>query len=157
MKPGFVKKVLEIFLSPNNKDMYFDSESTNHVLEINLNDKKISAQNKDQLYLIKHEEEDPLNQYLSQNSQTCLVYLHRDNESEYLVIAPCEGKKSLSTLQNTFCEEQAFAYLFPTGTFGYFYEMKQTSSPARYFNQWFLNYNQIFSSRAEFFSQFSEK
>ena len=61
MKPGFVKKVLEIFLSPNNKDMYFDSESTNHVLEIKLNDKKISAQNKDQLYLIKHEEEDPLN------------------------------------------------------------------------------------------------
>ena len=61
MKPGFVKKVLEIFLSPNNKDMYFDSESTNHVLGINLNDKKISAQNKDQLYLIKHEEEDPLN------------------------------------------------------------------------------------------------
>ena len=41
--------------------MYFDSESTNHVLETKLNDKKISAQNKDQLYLIKHEEEDPLN------------------------------------------------------------------------------------------------
>lgn len=63
------------------------------------------------------------------------MYLHRDNESQYLVTAPCEGKKSLSTLQDTFCEEQAFAYLFPTGTFGYFYEMKQTSSPARYFNQ----------------------
>lgn len=61
MKPGFFKKVLENLLSSNNKDMYFDSESTNHVLETKLNDKKISAQNKDQLYLIKHEEEDPLN------------------------------------------------------------------------------------------------
>ena len=45
---------------------------------------------------MEHEEEDsknPSNQYHSQNIQTCLVSLYPDNESEYLEIAPGEGKK----------------------------------------------------------------
>ena len=35
-----------------------------------------------------------------------------------IIIAPVQGKKAVSILSDDFCEEQAFPYLIPKGTFG---------------------------------------
>ena len=39
--------------------------------------------------------------------------------SEGLSIAPGEGEQHRSILNDSFCEELAFPYLFPNGKFGY--------------------------------------
>ena len=49
-----------------------------------------------------------------------------------------------------FCEEQAFPYLLPKGKFSYSVPGDIPISPARYFNQRFLNFNQHFASEADY-------
>ena len=102
----------------------------------------------------KKDTEDSLNQDRSLNTQTWLVSLYPDNESEYLEIGPGKGKKPLHILQDRFYEEQTFPYLFPAGKFGYSYERKQTLSAVR-----FLNYSQRFASCVDYicFAQFFEQ
>ena len=47
-----------------------------------------------------------------------------------------------------FCEEQAFPYLIPKGKFSYKAALDIPISPAWYFNQRLLNFNQYFPSDA---------
>ena len=70
--------------------------------------------------------------------------------NENVKIAPVQGKKSVSILNDKLCEEQPFPYLLPKGTFGYKVPRDILISPARYFNQRVLNFNQHFASDADY-------
>ena len=61
-----------------------------------------------------------------------------------------KGKKTVSILNDEFCEEQAFPYLLPKGKFGYKAPRDIPISPAWYFNQRLLNFNQYFASDAAY-------
>ena len=52
---------------------------------------------------------------------------------ENVIIAPGQGKTPVSTLTDEFCEEQAFAHLFPKSKFGCNGTRDIPISPARYF------------------------
>ena len=67
-----------------------------------------------------------------------------------VIIAPGQEKKPVSILNDEFCEEQAFPYLLPKGKFGYKAPRDIPISPARYFNQRLLNFNQYFASDADY-------
>ena len=56
-------------------------------------------------------------------------------ENKSLSIAPCEGKKPISILNDKYCEELAHPYLLPTGQFGYNVDRIAKLSPNKYFNQ----------------------
>ena len=60
---------------------------------------------------------------------------------ENVIIAPAQGKKSVSILNDKFCEEQVFPYLLPKGKFDYKTPRDIPISPAWYFNQRLLNFN----------------
>ena len=53
-------------------------------------------------------------------------------------------EKTGSILSSEFCEEQAFPNLLPNGKFDYNAPRDIPISPARYFNQLLLNFNQYF-------------
>ena len=78
-------------------------------------------------------------------------------KDEKVIIAPVQGKKPVSILNDEFCEEQAFPYLLPKGKFGSKAPRDIPISPAQYFNQRLLNFNQCFASDAGhiFFCQVS--
>ena len=59
-------------------------------------------------------------------------------------------EKYVSVLSDEFWEEQAFPYRLPTGKFGYNTPKDIPISPARYFNQRLLNFNQWFASDADY-------
>ena len=67
-------------------------------------------------------------------------------ETEEIHIAPGEEKQPKSRLNDEFCEELAFPYLFPKGKFGYKIFKEVKLSPVKYFTQWLLNYTEIFAS-----------
>ena len=69
---------------------------------------------------------------------------------ENIIILQGEGKKPVSILNDEFCEDQAFPYLLPKGKFGYKVHRDIPISPARYFNQRLLNFNQYFASDADY-------
>ena len=54
-------------------------------------------------------------------NKICLVSLNPQTnvDNDYINIAQGEGKQPKSILNNQFCEELAFPYLFPGGKFGY--------------------------------------
>ena len=52
-----------------------------------------------------------------------------NNEND--IIAQGQGKKSISILNDKFCEEQAFPYFFPKGKVGYKAPQDIPISPAR--------------------------
>ena len=76
--------------------------------------------------------------------------------SEYIEIAPGEGKTPKNIMLDENCEELAFPNLICTGEFGYKVEREVKLSPVKYFNSRLLNYKQVFSSSADyiFFVQF---
>ena len=65
-------------------------------------------------------------------------------------MAPGQGKTPVSILNDDHCEELAFPYLFPTGTFGYKVKREVPLSPVKYFNQRLLNFRQSFASDADY-------
>ena len=69
---------------------------------------------------------------------------------ESFVIAPGEGKKPVSILNDVYCEEMAHPRLFPTGRFGYKVKRKVPLTPSKYFNQRLLNYSQKFASDSDY-------
>ena len=90
-----------------------------------------------------------------------LLHLHRFNFQETLFIlnvlfseevniAPGEGRQPTSMLNDEFCEELAFPYLFPWGKFGYKVERYIKLSPSKYFNEGVLNFRQLFASDPDF-------
>ena len=61
---------------------------------------------------------------------------------EGIVVAPGEGKKPVSILNDKFSEELGHPQLFPTGQNGY----KIPLTPSKYFNQRLPHYTQKFAS-----------
>ena len=60
-----------------------------------------------------------------------------DNIEQLIAIAPGEGKKPISILNDIYCEKVAHPHLSPTCKFGY----KVSLTPSKYFNQGLLNYS----------------
>ena len=95
--------------------------------------------------------EDPLSMHRTGSNETVLVLeIPSIINDKYVIIAPGEGKKTASTLDDEFCEEQAFPYHLPKGKFGYKAPRDIPISPAQYFNQRLLNFNQYFGSDADY-------
>ena len=69
---------------------------------------------------------------------------------ENVIIAPEQGKKTVSILSEEFSEDQAFSYPLAKGRFGYNAPRNIPISPAQYFNQSLLNFNQYFVSDADY-------
>ena len=65
---------------------------------------------------------------------------------EGIVVAPGEGKKPVSILNDKFCEVLGHPYLLPTGQYGYKVEREIPLTPSKYFNQRLLHYTQKFAS-----------
>ena len=69
---------------------------------------------------------------------------------ENVVIAARQREQPVSILSDEFFEGQAFPYLLPKGIFGYKAPRYIPISPAGYFNQRLLNFNQQFASYADY-------
>ena len=67
-----------------------------------------------------------------------------------VIIAPGQGKITSFNFSKKFYEEKAFPYLLPKGKFGYNTPRDIPISPAWYFNQPLLNFNQYFTSDADY-------
>ena len=95
--------------------------------------------------------EDTLNIHRNATNETTLISEIRNiiNE-ENITIASGQDKARVSILEDEFSEEQAFPYLLRKGKFGYSVLQDIPISPARYFNQRLLNFNQYFASDAEY-------
>ena len=63
------------------------------------------------------EDQDPLDFHRFNSQETIMI--SNSPTSEELSIAPGEGEQHRSILNDSFCEELAFPYLFPNGKFGY--------------------------------------
>ena len=70
--------------------------------------------------------------------------------NENIIITPGQRRKRVSVLKDESCEEQVFPYLLPTGKFGYNTPRDIPKTPARYFNQRLLKFNQWFASDADY-------
>ena len=65
---------------------------------------------------------------------------------EGIVVAPGEGKKPVSILNDKFCEVLGHPYLLPTGQYGYKVGREIPLTPSKYFNQRLLHYTQYIAS-----------
>ena len=92
--------------------------------------------------------ENPLDEHRSAASETVLIAISPTYD-EFVAIAPGEGMRPLSILNDSNCEELAHPHLFPTGKCGYQVKRDITLSPVKYFNQRFLNYTQTFASDSD--------
>ena len=90
-----------------------------------------------------------------------LLNLHRFNFQQILFIpnvlsleevniAPSEGEQPTLMLNDEFCENLGFLYLFPRGKFGYKVERDTKLSLSKYFNQHSLNYTHLLASDPDF-------
>ena len=101
--------------------------------------------------------EDPPSMHRDGSNETAHVseipYIIND---ENVIVAPGRGKIPISILADEFCEEHTSPYLLAKGKFGYEAPRDIPISPARYFNQRLLNFNQHFASDADniFFLRF---
>ena len=59
-------------------------------------------------------------EYSSVTNETCLLSINSQAsvDNDCINIAPSEGKQPKSILNDQFCEELIFPYLFPAGKFG---------------------------------------
>ena len=96
----------------------------------------------------QEEVENPLNLHRFNFQET--LCMPNVISSEEVNIVPGEGKQPTSMLNDEFCAELAFPYLFPMGKFGYKVERDVKLSPSKYFNQRLLNYTQLFASDPDF-------
>ena len=69
---------------------------------------------------------------------------------ENVTIAPGQGKKPVSILNDEFFEEHAFPYLLPKGKFRSKAPRDIPVSLVLFFNQRLLNFNQYFASDADY-------
>ena len=95
------------------------------------------------------EGKNPLYSYWLNPEETMLI--SQVPTSEEISIAPGEGKKPRSILQYRFCEELAFLPFFSKDQFWYRVQREVKLRPVKYFNQWFLNYTQLFESDSDIF------
>ena len=98
------------------------------------------------------EQENPLDECSVGANETALISaVPSAIDNENVTIAHCEGKKPMSLLTDSNCEELALPYLFLTGKFGYKNVQRNINlTPSKYFNQRLLNYKQRFASEADY-------
>ena len=80
--------------------------------------------------------EGPLNMHWTASNETTLL---SEIPNIIPIIALGLRKKTVSVLNDEFCEEQVFPYLLPKDKFGYNAPRDLPISPARYFNQRFVS------------------
>ena len=88
------------------------------------------------------------NVFIASNDTALISKIPYIVNDENAIIAPGLGKKPVSILGDEFFEEQAFPYLLSEGKFGHKTRQDIAISPAWYFNQSLLNFNQHFASDA---------
>ena len=80
--------------------------------------------------------DDPLNAHKIVGYETTLVpEIPRIIEDDNVIIAPGQGKTPVSVLNDDYCKELAFPYLFPAGKFGCKVKRGMPLSSVKYFNQ----------------------
>ena len=95
--------------------------------------------------------EDPLKMHRTASNEATLVSeIPNIINEENVIISPGQGKKTVSILSDEFSEEQTFPHLLSKGKFGYNSPRNIPISPAQYFNQRLLNFNQCFASDADY-------
>ena len=70
--------------------------------------------------------------------------------SEEISIAVDLGKNQSLIQQIWFCDELALSHIFSNGHFEYRVEQEVKLGPVKYFNQWILNYTQLFASDSDY-------
>ena len=81
--------------------------------------------------------DDPLSEFRTPSMETTFVseIPSACEMEEGIVVAPGEGKKPVSILNDKFCEELGHPHLFPTGQYGHKEEREIPLIPSKYFNQ----------------------
>ena len=72
------------------------------------------------------------------------------DKEEAVPVAPGEGKRPISLLNDRFSEELSHSHLFPTGQFGCNVKCDINLSASIYFNQPLLNYSQKFAGDSDY-------
>ena len=92
--------------------------------------------------------DDPLSEFRTPSMETTFVseIPSACEMEEGIVVAPGGGNKTVSILNDKFCEEVGHPHLFPTGQYGYKVEKEIPLTPSKYFNQRLLHYTQKFAS-----------
>ena len=116
----------------------------NNLLSLSDDDSDQESENID----TQEEVENPLNLHRFNFQET--LFIPNVLSSKDVNIAPGEGNQPTSMLNDEFCEDLDFPYLFPRGKFGYKVERDIKLSPSKYFNQCLLNYTQLFASDPDF-------
>ena len=147
VRPELIYQALT-YLNENNT-LYSDvsinlGNMPNNLLSFSDDDSDQESENID----TQEEVENPLNLHRFNFQQT--LFIPKMLSTEEVNIAPGEGKQPTSMLNDKFCEELAFPYLFPRDKFGYKFERDIKLSPSKYFNQRLLNYTQLFASDPDF-------
>ena len=95
--------------------------------------------------------DDPLNKHrTATNETTPISEIPNIINEKNVIIAPGQGNSPDSILGDEFREEQVFHYLLSKGKFGYSVARDIPVSPAGYFNQRLLNFNQPFALDADY-------
>ena len=91
--------------------------------------------------------DDPLSEFRTPSMETTFVseIPSACEMEEGIVVAPGEGKKPVSILNDKFCEEFGHLDLFHTGQYGYKVKREVTLTPSKYFDQRLLHYTQKFA------------
>ncbi|XP_066928370.1 uncharacterized protein [Clytia hemisphaerica] len=95
----------------------------------------------------------PLDVFRSNANETTLMShtpTETEIDNEILTLAPGQGKKPISILNDENCEMLAHPHLFPKGKFGFNVQRNVKLSPSKYFNQRLLNYTQKFASDPDY-------
>ena len=72
------------------------------------------------------------------------------DKEEAVPIAPGEGKRAISLLNDMFCEELSHPHLFSTAQFGYNVKRDINLSASKYFNQPLVNCSQKFAGDSDY-------
>ena len=147
VRPELIHQALT-YLKENNA-LYSDisinlGNMPNNLLSLSDDDSDQESENIDTL----EEVGSPLNLHRFNFQET--LFIPNLLSSEEVNIAPGDGKQPTSMLNDEFCEELSFPYLFPRGKFRYKVERDTKLSPTKYFNQRLLNYTQLFASDPDF-------
>ena len=92
------------------------------------------------------------NEFSSIANKTCSVFLNCQTsiDNDYINIAPDEGKQTEAILNDQFCEEFAFLYLFPAITFGYRAQRDVKVRTVKYFNESLLHNSINFAAESDY-------
>ena len=161
-EPVHLSAIYEAFNYLKRKNKFYKDISISYGLNsqeiLNLSD--ISAIDETEAYSLIVENEsfesvdDPLNAHKIVGYETTLVpEIPRIIEDDNVIIAPGQGKTPVSVLNDDYCKELAFPYLFPAGKFGCKVKRGMPLSSVKYFNQWILNFRVLPQVQIIFFLQ----